>query len=343
MTKSILIVGGNGRMGKIIANELVHDYDITIADVSEAETTAWKHNIHTVKVDVTDHFWLSSLAKKHDLIVSTLPADISYGPLLSCTGSGKPIIDLSYLPQNMRTIDQFAKLSGSTVILDTGVAPGLTNLIIGHVLGTQEKIESGKLYVGGVATNRHAPYGYRVTWSPTDLLAEYQRPARYIDNKRIVAKPALSDIEEISIIGAGIMEAFLTDGLRTLLTVEKIDSLVEKTLRWPGHVEQIKPLLEQNTFIEEITKQCSSGDDMVVLYCNIDGRQFSMIEHNKDELTAMQRTTALTCSIFVRLVAEIGKLPAGVLTPEDIGRNEACYDFIINNLDSRFNIKITEE
>jgi len=142
----------------------------------------------------------------------------------------------------------------------------------------------------------------------------------------------LTGIEEVVVSGVGVLEAFLTDGLRTLLGMDEAQNLVEKTMRWPGHVEAVTPLVNNGTFIQEMKNKCMTGDDMVVLYCEIDGKIFQMVAYPKDGMTAMQRTTALTCSTFAKLVAECGSLPYGVLTPEDLGKDEGLYEFVMENL-----------
>ena len=343
MDKRILILGGSGRMGQILARELSKDYLVTIADIRMPDTTTFDEDIQIVKADLENYNRIRDLIDDYNLVVGCLPADISYRIAFACADVGKHLVDLSYMPESPNSLDNIAKASKSTIIVDAGLAPGLTNLIAGRVWADEGYIHNGKLMVGGMAADKNAPYGYRLTWSPKDLLAEYTRPAHYINQGLILTMPALSGVEEIHIPGVGVLEAFLTDGLRSLLTMQDVDCLAEKTLRWPGHIKAAKELMEKGTFIEEMQENCSEGDDIVVFHCNLDDRKFTMIEHNKDGLTAMQRTTALTCATFTRLLSECGSLPYGVLTPEEIGRDVGLYNFMIETLKSDFGIEIIEE
>jgi len=342
MTEKILILGGSGRMGQIIVQELSEDYIVTSADLKLPTTDTLESNTRFTKADLSDYNVIKDLIQQHDMIVGCLPAEASFMAATAAIECKKDMVDLSYMKENPFLLNNKARVADVTVLVDVGVAPGLTNLIAGKVLAEQGHITSGKLMVGGMAADRNRPYGYRLTWSPSDLLAEYTRVARYLDNGRVAGLPALSGVEEVIVPGVGVLEAFMTDGLRTLLKLEKTQHLVEKTMRWPGHVNQVLPLLENGTFIEEIQEHCSEGDDMVVLYCEIDGRKFHMVAYPKDGLTAMQRTTALTCATFARLVAECGSLPHGLLTPEEVGKDEGLYGFITEELRIRFNIEIKE-
>jgi saccharopine dehydrogenase-like NADP-dependent oxidoreductase len=334
MRKRILVLGA-GRMGSIIAQDLRQYYEITLVDRDWSYWT-WDPDVSVFKLDLQGYPQLLPLAKKHDLIVNALPANITRDTQVVHTAiaSGTPLVDVSYQKElRLNSLDRLAKVAGIPILIDWGVAPGITNMITGRVHEEQGGIEEGKLYVGGVSADRQAPYGYRVTWSLEDLWEEYIRRARFISGNREVTRPALSGIEEIVIQGAGPMEAFLTDGLRTLLGMKNVRNLVEKTLRWPGHVEAVMPLINNGSLIKEFNQKCSQGEDLLVLYCDIDGKTFRLIERPKDGMSAMQRTTALTCASAARLAAEC-ELPPGILPPETIGRDEGLYSYILDCLDS---------
>lgn len=343
METRILVLGGVGRMGSIIAQELTKDYLVTAADLTVPRlATLMNTDVSYRFMDIEDRNSLEDLIGQHDLVIGCLPANLGFRVAFECARMGKNLVDLSYMPEDPFVLDSLAKEKGATIAVDTGLAPGLTNLIAGRVLAKQGYITSGKLMVGGMAADPGVPYGYRTTWSPKDLLAEYTRPARCIAYRNTLTLPALSSLENILVPGVGTLEAFVTDGLRTLLQLKDTYFLIEKTLRWPGHVEAVSSLIKDGTFISEIEEQCSTGDDLVVLRCEVDGHAFTMVERNKDGLTAMQRTTALTCTAFIRLVAECGSLPSGILTPEEIGKDEGLYNFIIERL-GEFDIKIEEQ
>jgi saccharopine dehydrogenase-like NADP-dependent oxidoreductase len=181
-----------------------------------------------------------------------------------------------------------------------------------------------------------------ITWSPEDLLDEYLRPARIIRDGKVVEVPALSGLEIIKIPGVGDVEAFFTDGLRTLLSeanrpigVPRIKNMTEKTMRWPGHVGAVKPLIANGTLVKELTEKCREGADLVVFRVQADGDVVNMVERARDGMSAMARTTALTCAAFARWVAS-GKMQfAGVVPPEKLATDDAAYQFILDTLRAR--------
>src|SRR5690606_20547210 len=88
-------------------------------------------------------------------------------------------------------------------------------------------------------------------FSPVDVIEEYIRPARYIENGKLVTRPALSDPEFINFDEVGTLEAFNSDGLRTLAQTLNVPNMKEKTLRYPGHIEKILVLRESRFFSNE--------------------------------------------------------------------------------------------
>src|SRR5207244_3412258 len=92
------------------------------------------------------------------------------------------------------------------------------------------------------------PYQYKAPFAPLDVVEEYTRPARMVENGQQVTRPALSETELIDFEPVGTLEAFNTDGLRSLLTTIDAPNMKEKTLRWPGHAELMRVLRETGYF-----------------------------------------------------------------------------------------------
>src|SRR5690606_17307027 len=85
-----------------------------------------------------------------------------------------------------------------------------------------------------------------------DVIEEYVRPARYVQNGAIVVREALSDPELIDFEGIGTLESWNSDGLRTLIqTMPHIPDMIEKTLRYPGTIEYLRLLRESGFFSQE--------------------------------------------------------------------------------------------
>ena len=64
---------------------------------------------------------------------------------------------------------------------------------------------------------------------------------------------AIPDLEIIEFDTNESLEAFNTDGLRTLLkTMSHVPNMKEKTLRYPGHVEYVR-VLKESGFLDQDT------------------------------------------------------------------------------------------
>lgn len=328
MTKKILVLGG-GRQGRVIAEDLAKDHSVTVADSRELT------DIEGVKTIVTDLSHFDELCfhmASYDLVVGALPAALGYQAAQAAIAAQRSYVDIAFYEEDAAELHDQAKAAGVAIMPDCGLAPGISNLVIGRAMAQKPDTESIDIYVGGVAADKSRPFGYVISWSVPDLLEEYTRPARIRQNGETVSVPVFSGMEQLDIEGVGTMEAFYTDGLRSLLDIKGPKTLNEKTLRWPGHVEAIQPLLEKGNFIEEISAQCSEGEDFVVLFLRVDGEEVVMTAHAKDGLSAMSRTTALTCAAFARLVAAGGVKEVGVVPPEIVGRDADAYCNILDQL-----------
>ena len=64
--------------------------------------------------------------------------------------------------------------------------------------------------------------------------------------------PALSEPELMEFAEVGTLEAFNSDGLRSLIrTMPDIPNMIERTLRYPGHIELMRVLRETGFFSKE--------------------------------------------------------------------------------------------
>jgi len=156
--------------------------------------------------------------------------------------------------------------------------------------------------------------------------------------------PVFSGLERLTIDGVGEMEAFYSDGLRTLLdTLPGVREMGEKTLRWPGHAEAVMQLLKSGNLLDELRRRCiaSPPRDLVALSVRVSrggaSQEVTMVDHfdPKSGLTAMSRTTAFTASVVAQLAARSGFKDKGVQPLERIGSDERAYGFIIAEMESR--------
>ena len=245
---------GAGMVGSAIAIDLASRHHITAFDVSNTNLDMLKKRnprIETQQADLRNYSSCPQLLASFDIVVTAVPGFMGYKTLEAAINCGKNIVDISFFPEDVLQLDQLAKEKGVTVITDCGVAPGMSNFIIGHH-NEEMKIDSLEIYVGGLPKVRKKPFQYKAPFSPADVIEEYTRPARLMENGHIIVRPALSEVEWIHFENLGTLEAFNTDGLRSLLyTMPHIKNQKEKTMRYPGHVDIILSLKESGFFNEE--------------------------------------------------------------------------------------------
>ncbi|MBI3179719.1 MAG: saccharopine dehydrogenase NADP-binding domain-containing protein, partial [Deltaproteobacteria bacterium] len=226
----IAILGG-GRQGRVVAADLAVDHEVTVADVAPPKV----RGARTRKIDVTDRAALVRFLSRFDLGVGALPARLGFGAARAAVTARRSYVDVAFYAEDVQALDADAKAAGVAILPDCGLAPGLSNLVVGRALAARPRRRIA-IYVAGVAADPARPYGYVATWSVPDLVDEYTRPARIIKDGKVTSVPALTGLETLAFAGIGELEAFFTDGLRTLLSVGDVEEMIEKTLRWPGHV-----------------------------------------------------------------------------------------------------------
>ncbi len=349
-------VVGLGRVGWAAALDLydrLTGRDLLLIDSSEErlrEVTRQLKGVETRVVDASDVSSLARALRDVDVVVGALPGRFGRNSWLAAIEAGVDLVDISYSPDDPLTVSLQAAEAGVTIVPDAGVAPGLSNMLAGRAYARLEgRVSELTIYVGAVPERPDNPLGYTVTWSPEDLIEEYTRPARVIRRGRLESLPALSEVERIEIEGVGEMEAFLTDGLRTMLkTLRGVENMEEKTLRWPGHAEKVillrelgfldnRPVrigsqevepakLTAELFKEKLGGQCR---DLVVLLARARGSsaegmttlEYRVIDRYDDSMgmTALARTTAFTATAVASLLAD-GRVPGpGVVPPEALG------------------------
>ena len=261
----------------------------------------------------------------------------------------RPLVDVSFSAEDPMALDSAAARAGVAIVPDCGLAPGLSHLLVGDLTGRHGTPVELEILVGGVAQDRLRPYGYVVTWSLDDLLEEYTRPARYVKQGKLVEEPVLERVETTEIPGVGTMEAFVSDGLRTLLsTAWGVPDMAEKTLRWPGHVAAIKPLVAQKRLKQELSEKCTFEPraDLVALAVRArwaDGKRGERVLVDRYDpatnRTAMARTTAFTTSVTAQWVADRlaggGKIAGGVRPLELVAREKGAVDFVLERMAQR--------
>jgi saccharopine dehydrogenase-like NADP-dependent oxidoreductase len=362
MTIAVL---GAGMVGRAIALDLAKQYAVTSFDLDETNLQLLKKSNAALKTVVANlslfEEYMNWLAP-FDIVVTAVPGFMGYKTLEAVINSGKNVVDISFFPEDALQLDKLAKEKNVTAITDCGVAPGVSNFIIGRY-NEEMKITSFECYVGGLPKERKPPFQYKAPFSPVDVIQEYIRPARFVENGKIVTKPALSEIETMDFDEVGKLEAFNTDGLRSLIyTMPHIPDMKEKTLRYPGHIDliialkqagffdttplrigdtDITPLEFTSKLLVNEWKLDLEEEEFTVMKVIIEGDN-KRIEYNlldrydaATKTSSMARTTGYTCTAAVNLIAKNIFTEKGVFPPELVGKHKDCFDFVMNYLHER--------
>src|SRR5438552_7215906 len=237
-----IAVLGAGMVGSVMAIDLAKEHSVTSIDVNDKNLQSVQKqnkNIKTIRADLKDYTSYKKLLEPFDLIVTAVPGFMGFDTLKAVIECGKNVADISFFPENALELDALAKDKNVTVITDCGVAPGLSNYTIGRY-NEEMQIDAFEIYVGGLPKIRKKPFEYKAPFSPVDVIEEYTRPARLMENGNIIVQHALTEREWMHFDEIGTLETFNTDGLRSLLfTMPHIKNQKEKTLRYPGHIDLI--------------------------------------------------------------------------------------------------------
>lgn len=369
----VIILGG-GMVGGTIGADLSGEYDVTIVDKNTQQLQRLE-SLYNIKTKVKDiiRMDIAELIEKYDVVIGAVPGHIGFETLRAIISAGKNVVDISFFDRDPFELDELANMMNVTAVVDCGISPGLSNIILGFH-NEWMKIDNYKCYVGGLPFKKSWPYEYKAFFSPIDVIQEYVRPARIFKDGKMIIKDALSDQELIEVEGIGTLEAFNTDGLRTLLKTMKIPNMVEKTIRYPGHSNLMKIFRETGFLSEEeievkgrtirpvdLTTQLlfpfwqpeKNEEEFLFLKIIITGEEDTVQKEivyeifdrydSKSQTTSMARATGFTCTSVARLVLE-GKLKyKGICPPEYIGAIPGHYDKIINIMEQKnINIKMTE-
>ena len=365
-----VVVLGCGLVGGPIAVDLARDsaFRVLVADISveSLEKVAKRAPVATTVADLRDRQRVRELVADCELVVSAVPGFMGFATLRTIIEAGKPVVDIAFFPEDPFLLDASAQAVGVTAIVDCGVAPGMSNILSAHAVRKMDRADDIVIYVGGLPQVREWPYEYKAVFSPLDVIEEYTRPARYVEGGRVVIRPALSDPEYINFSGVGTLEAFNSDGLRTLIRTLQVPNMKEKTLRYPGHIEKIAVLRETGFFSKEPVEidgksvrpldftakvlfpkwKLREGEgDVTVMRVTVSGeKDGTRLAYSYDlldrydaatETTSMARTTGYTATAAVRMWAEGLYQRVGISPPEYIGERPECVEFMLKDLAAR--------
>jgi saccharopine dehydrogenase-like NADP-dependent oxidoreductase len=362
-----VVVLGAGLVGKAMAIDLAVHFDVTSVDINaEALQALSSKDIKTLQADVGNPEQLKKIVAPFDLVIGAVPGFMGFATARAVVEAGKNMVDISFFPEDPFLLDDLARKQGVTVVTDCGVAPGMGNIILGYH-HHRMKIHTYECLVGGLPVVREWPYEYKAVFSPIDVIEEYIRPARYVQNGAVVVKEALSDPELIHFPGVGTLESWNSDGLRSLIkTMPTIPNMIEKTLRYPGCIEYLRVLRDTGFFsYEEVTvkgmkvrpidvtaqllfpkwKLKPGEEEFTVMRIRIVGEEngreklYEYYLHDRTDRASgtlsMARTTGYTCTAAAHLVLDGRYSRKGISPPEFLGEAADHFSFVLSYLKER--------
>ena len=368
-TTNIIILGG-GLVGGAMAADLAADANtqIAVADNNKQvlKQLSDRYPVKPVHMDLKYPDEVTRLVQNYDYVISAVPGFMGFQTLKAVIEAGKDVVDIAFFIDDPFLLDELARKKGVTAIMDCGVAPGMCNILIGYVDHLLDETDRVLYYVGGLPQIREWPYEYKAGFSPIDVIEEYTRPARMVEDGKVITRPALSEAELINFPGIGTLEAFNTDGLRSLIHTIKAPDMKEKTLRYPGHIEKMRMLRETGFFSEEVIDingklirpieitsrllfpkwKLREGEvDMTIMKVVVEGRKEEVrLRYTYDlfdtydpvtRIHCLARTTGYTATVALRMIMEGIFREKGVVVPEMIGKNAVCVDYMLKGLKER--------
>ena len=367
-----IAVLGAGLVGGPMAIDLVKDegVEVTVVDRSEKTLSALKAknaDLTVLQKDLSKSEDVTELVKGFDFAVNAVPGFMGFETAKAILRGGCSAVDIAFYEEDPFQLDALAKEKGCTMIMDCGVSPGMNNILIMNAARQLDEVETALTYVGGLPLVRQWPSEYKAVFSPIDVIEEYIRPARYIENGCAVVRPALSDPELMDFPGIGTLEAFNTDGLRSLATTLKARNMKEKTLRYPGHIEKMSVLRELGFFSKDKTLEVNGARmspldftakvlfphwklgkgeaDLTVMKVIVEGVKDGKKKHYAYDLLdrydpetdthSMARTTGYTATVVLRMIAQGIYAQKGVSPPEYVGKDPKCVAFLLDGLKER--------
>lgn len=353
-----------------MAADLCRDFDVTIADVSERNLEAARvrcgPRLKVVREDLSNPEAVGSLAAKHDLVCGALASHLGYAALSAVIDAGKPYCDISFMAEDFGELSSKAKARGVVAVVDCGVAPGMSHILSAYAAGQLDRCEEIEIYVGGLPRERRWPYEYKAAFAPADVIEEYTRPSRLVEHGQVVVRPALSEPELMDFAGVGTLEAFNTDGLRSLTTSLSVPFMKEKTLRYPGHIDLMRVMRETGLFSKEpvtvkgvtvrpldVTSALlfpkwtyvPGEEDLTVMRVTAAGVRggkparvtYDLLDFydKPSQATSMARTTAFPCAIVARMLLSGRVKKVGVLAPEMLAGEAGLVEDLLKELNNR--------
>lgn len=367
-------------MGHGAAFDLVHNSpdvaSVTVADFhldkAEAVANAVGGNIVAKQIDASNYDDIVPLFRGHDSVISCVNYWYNVALSKAAIEVGANFCDLggnNYIVDEQLALDEQAKAAGVNIIPDCGLAPGMVSILAMHAASKFETVDEIHIRVGGLPQDPQPPLNYQLVFSVEGLINEYIEVARVIRDGKITEVESMTEIESLEFDGFPPLEAFQTSGGTSTLPdtfLGKIKELDYKTIRYAGHCEKFKTMIDlglcssepivadfqsvvpRKVFGELLQEHLpADGPDYVLVRVEVVGTRASLparlrydIVDKQDESTgmsAMMRTTAFPASIIAQMMAR-GDVNLRGATPQEKAIDAEKF---VQELDRR-NISITE-
>jgi saccharopine dehydrogenase-like NADP-dependent oxidoreductase len=346
-----LLILGAGKIGGAIVDMLAAtgDYDIAIAD-QDADFLALipEQKARREQIDVSEAGALAKVMRGREVVVSALPFFLNPAVAKLAGEAGAHYFDLTEDVATTRAVRALAETNRVAYVPQCGLAPGFISIVAYDLAKKFDKLRTVHMRVGALPQFPVNALKYNLTWSTDGLINEYCNPCEAIHESKMVEVLPLEGLEQFSLDGID-YEAFNTSGgLGTLCeTLDgKVDSLNYKTVRYPGHREVIKMLLEdlrlrdRRGLLKDILETAVpiTHQDVVLIFVTVSGWRENRLtqetyakkiyahEIGGKLMSAIQITTAAGICAMVDLHGA-GKLPAkGFVRQEDAN----LADFLSN-------------
>jgi lysine 6-dehydrogenase len=355
-------------MGLGAAFDLAHNSPgveaVTVADIDlerarSVAASVKSERVAPARVDVTDEREVIELMRGHNAAISCVTYFHNLRLARAAIEARVNFCDLggnNAVVAEELALDEGARASGINIIPDCGLAPGMVSVLAAHGAIAFDSLEAIHIRVGGLPQRPRPPLNYQIVFSVEGLINEYVERARVIRDGRIVEVDSMTEVESLSFAAPFMdMEAFQTSGGTSTLPesfMGRVRELDYKTIRYPGHCEQFKLLIdlglaasEEITFDgttrisprrvlgEMLVRHLPADEpDVVLIRVEFSGiskgakrrLRYDIIDRfdEKTGLSAMMRTTSFPASIIAQMMArgetlKKGAIPQELIVPPD--------------------------
>lgn len=249
-----VMIAGAGKIGSLIACLLAEsgDYQIYLADkqFTGADVLRLKKQLpqlKTIEVDVQNRDAMAQVIKENSIqaIISSLPYFCNVTVAKIAREFNLHYFDLTEDVSVTNAVSELAQDARSAFVPQCGLAPGFINIVAHSLMQDFDTLDTVKLRVGALPQQASNGLNYALTWSTDGVINEYGNPCHAIENGKDMMVPPLEGLETLMLDGQE-YEAFNTSGGLASLAktyAGKVINLTYKTLRYPGHCEKMKFLM----------------------------------------------------------------------------------------------------